>query len=184
MTDNGKLRIEYMKLDEFISRFHPANPKDHDIGAIGTMMAKFGFKNLPGIDENTGLLAYGHGRGKTLLANMKAGNPAPDDIHVGEDGMWSLPVVRGLTFDSPEELRAYLVADNRATELGGWDESKLAELLTETAEFDTELFEATGYDNIDVADMMSEFVPEEESAPTFSESNFKCPECGHEWSEM
>jgi DNA modification methylase len=166
MTANGNLRIEYMRLDEFISRFHPDNPKEHDVGALSVLMAKFGFADLPAIDETSGKVCYGHGRGKTLLANMKAKNQPPENVRVDEDGMWSLPVVRGLVnLEDEHQLKAFLIGHNRSGELGGWHEDKLAELLQELGEFDTELFESTGYDSDDLALMLAEFAPEPVADP-------------------
>jgi hypothetical protein len=42
-----------------------------------------------------------------------------------------VPVVRGVAFKNQKEADAYLLADNRQAELGGWDDVMLGEMLGE-----------------------------------------------------
>jgi DNA modification methylase len=72
------------------------------------------------------------------------------------DGDWLVPVVRGVAFNSDAEIEAYLVADNRLTILGGWNEPELASLLQDLAAQDTALLEATGYDADDLQALLDE----------------------------
>jgi hypothetical protein len=67
-----------------------------------------------------------------------------------------VPVVRGVAFNSDAEIEAYLVADNRLTILGGWNEPELASLLQDLAAQDTALLEATGYDADDLQALLDE----------------------------
>jgi hypothetical protein len=56
-------------------------------------------------------------------SDMKAqGNEAPANVQTNAAGEWLVPVVRGVAFNSDAEIEAYLVADNRLTILGGWNE--------------------------------------------------------------
>lgn len=100
------------------------NARTHDekqIDLIARSIEEFGFLNPILIDRDKNVIA-GHGR---ILAAKKL-------------GMKTIPVlfVEGLT---EEQRRAYVLADNRLTELGGWDEDLLnAELdALQEAGFDT-----------------------------------------------
>ena len=148
----SKLKIEYIPLDELIR--WPRNPKQHDLGVIHKSMERFGFTSPVLIDENTGRLVAGHGRLDTLMQKMNAGEDLPARI-IKEGNMWHVPVIRGLSFKSEQEAEAYLLADNRIVELGGWDEAQLAEVLADLAKDGRELLEGTGYDGDDL-DRLSE----------------------------
>lgn len=126
-----EMRIEYMDLEAL--RGHPRNPKLHDVELIDASMRRWGYVAPPLIDERTGLLAAGHGRLETLAKRREAKQSAPDRIKVGPKGEWLVPVIRGISFKDDHELVAYLVADNRATEAGGWDDDKLSAALQEAA---------------------------------------------------
>ena len=69
------------------------------------------------------------------------------NIKEDEDGSWLVPVIRGVSFKSEEEAQAYLLADNRLVELGGWNTSALIEELEKLAEEST--LEGTGFDDSD-----------------------------------
>lgn len=150
MTDG--LHIEYVSIDAL--KKHPRNPKDHDIGAISRSVGRFGFTSPVIVDERTGYLVAGHGRIDTL-AQMKAqGKQPPANVQKsGND--WLVPVIRGVAFNSDAEVEAYLVADNRLTILGGWNEPELAGLLQDLAAQDQALLEATGYDADDLDAMIN-----------------------------
>lgn len=180
------IHIEYMRLDDFLNRMHPRNPKDHDLGAITTSIDRFGFVEIPVIDERTGLVVAGHGRGETLQQQMNAGKQPPARIQVDEfDGMWMIPVQRGVSFNSDAERDAYLVASNRLVELGGWDNEGLASMLQSLANEDKALLEVTGYDGDDLDELLK-IVPnidfpeyDENIADTVEMCT--CPNCGHEF---
>lgn len=139
-----------MRLDEFLDRFHPDNPKQHDDDGINRSIGQFGFIEPPTLDERTGHVVAGHGRGENLHEQMIAGKSPPDGVQIGEDGMWLLPVVRGIRFASDDAVRAYLIASNRLTEKGGWNVERLDALLKDL-EFDApELLTVTGFDDEDI----------------------------------
>jgi DNA modification methylase len=150
------VRIEYMPLAEL--RRHPRNPKNHDSGAIGASIERFGFTSPPLIDETTGLLAAGHGRLDQLQTMKDAGAKAPERITVDPaTGNWLVPVVRGLAFKNEKELEAYLIADNRTTELGGWLTPELLRILQEQADAGT--LEGTGFNPDDLARILESMQP-------------------------
>lgn len=121
------LRIEYLPLDQ-LARW-PGNPKEHASEAIASSISRFGFRDPLAIDETTGRLIAGHGRLSVLERAHASGQPAPQFVQVGEDGMWLIPVTRGGSFADESEASAYLIAHNRTSELGGWNEDLLAGML-------------------------------------------------------
>lgn len=145
------LRIEYISLSELRRAFR--NPKDHDIGAIDASMDRFGFTAPVAINEGTGRLVAGHGRLDTLQQRKASGLPAPRRIRE-ENGEWKIPVLRGLKFDTDEEAEAYLLADNRMTELGGWDDYQLAAVLSDLAA--AEELEGIGWDESEIDNLLKQ----------------------------
>lgn len=122
------------------------NPKRHDVEGIKRSLRRFGFTSPLLLDEKSGRIVAGHGRVEALESMRKAGEQRPARILVDDTtGDWLVPVIRGLSFASEEEAEAYLLADNRLTELGGWDEKLLDEALEDLAAVDEELLLATGF---------------------------------------
>lgn len=157
-----------------------ANYNQGDVGAIATSLARFGYNRSISVWRNNEIRAGNH----TFLAlcwlkKQKAEPPVNVSV---QNGDWHIEV-GDCSHLTAEQATAYAIADNRTVELASHDDEKLATLLQSVAEFDTELFEATGYDNIDVTELVSEFIPEDENTSELNELNLKCPECGHEWSE-
>lgn len=175
------LYIEYMTLAQ-IQRA-ARNPKDHDIGVMHRSMERFGYTNPMAINERTGRLVWGHGRLETLEQKKANGEAPPKRIKVDPDtGEWRAPVLRGLSFETDEEAEAYVITDNRLTELGGWDDSDLAEVLKEIEEFDDVLLLATGFDGDDLEELLEGLTPithtthtpnQEESLEIFNNNTIK-----------
>lgn len=181
--EDAPLRIEYIALEDL--RRHPRNPKAHDLGALHTSVNRFGYVTPVLIDERTGYLVAGHGRIDTL-AQLKASGKQPPARIEARNGDWYVPVVRGVAFNSDSEVEAYLVADNRMTELGGWNEPELAALLQDLAAEDEALLEATGYDAEDLQALLDELTPlAPEDFGAYDEdieTAYCCPKCGYKWS--
>jgi DNA modification methylase len=104
---------------------NPGNARTHSkhqIRQIADSIKAFGFTNPVLLDKNDVVIA-GHGR----LAAAKS------------LGILEVPTIR-LEHLSPDQVRAYVIADNRLAELAGWDESILAielqHLLTIEGDFD------------------------------------------------
>ncbi|GAA0508551.1 hypothetical protein [Deinococcus depolymerans] len=135
------LRIEYLPLAD-LARW-PGNPKEHADGAIAASISRFGFRDPLAIDETTGRLIAGHGRLSVLERAHASGQPAPQFVQVREDGMWLIPVTRGGSFADESEASAYLIAHNRTSELGGWNEDLLAGML---GSLDDSLRAVAGFD--------------------------------------
>lgn len=147
-------RVEYMP----IAAIEPAprNPKAHAVEAIAKSVDRFGLAELPLIDERTGRLVAGHGRLDDLIARRRDGEPPPAGVRVGPggDGDWLVPVIRGWASTSDEDAEAYLVASNRLSDLGGWDDEGLHDLLSDLAEQDAALLAVTGYTEDDMAGLL------------------------------
>jgi 1-aminocyclopropane-1-carboxylate deaminase/D-cysteine desulfhydrase-like pyridoxal-dependent ACC family enzyme len=148
----GEIRIEYLPLTSLLRA--PRNPKGHDLGAIHTSIETFGFVSPVILNEGTGRIVAGHGRLDTLEQDKLAGRPRPERILQGDGGDWLVPVIRGVSFKDDAAAEAYLVADNRLTILGGWQDSELAAVMRDLAAADR--LAGTGYDRDDVDELLKE----------------------------
>lgn len=127
MTKAAELRIEFVALDEV--RRWPRNPKLHDEPGLERSLQRFGFVAPLLFDERSGRLVAGHGRLSALESLRDAGEAPPARVRVDRAGKWLVPVVRGVDFASAAEAEAYLLADNRLVEAGGWDQDMLREIV-------------------------------------------------------
>lgn len=135
-------RIEYVPLDDV----QPAarNPKQHNLPALARSMERFGYVEPIVIDERTGKLVAGHGRVEELQRRRADGDDAPDGVRVMKNGSWRVPVIRGWASNSDAEAEAYLLASNRLSELGGWDDQELLAMLDG---MDQAIRDVTGFDS-------------------------------------
>lgn len=158
-------RIEYEPIDQLIGA--PSNPKQHNIDLVRRSIGRFGYVSPAIVDERTGRLVVGHGRTEALLALRDAGEIPPEGVLQNTDGVWLVPVLHGWASRSDEEAAAYLVADNRHTELGGWDNEALSKLLDDIG--DPDLVDLTGWDLDALAGLLdhdTEEMPDEGDADT------------------
>jgi len=169
------MKIDFVKLYEI--EVADANPKDHDIGQIYQSIKRFGFTEPPVRNETTGKLVAGHGRLETLKILEKEDiTKPPKNIELDEEGNWLVPIIAGISFDSDDEAEAYLIASNRLTELGGWKNDELVELLERVA-INTEDLSGTGYDFDDIQgildNMESKIFEEEDIAEPDDETTVR-----------
>lgn len=173
----------YEPLDELISRHHPENPKDHDIGNLIESIQEFGFVRNVMINETDGRLLYGHGTTEALWRMYEEDYEVPKRIKVRDDGMWLVPTDRGVEI-SEERAMAYVIADNRHAELGGWNEPRLVDNLIKLAGKDGGL-RGTGYDGDDLDKLIHIYSPtSEENQDQLDERTgtmVRCPKCFHEF---
>jgi len=133
------------------------NPKQHDVEALRASFDRFGFVAPPVIDERTGRLGAGHGRA-ALLSELyaKDQNAPPPGVRPklakGKVVDWLVPVVRGWRSKNKADAEAYLIADNRITEAGGWDDRALTEMLRGLSQDDS--LAGTGFDDAQLAALM------------------------------
>ena len=147
-----KIHIEYRNIKEISGA--DLNPKDHDIGAIYQSIKRFGFTQPIMMNEKTGKLLAGHGRLQTLQTLKDAGEKVPNRIKE-KDGEWLVPVLKGISFEDDNEAQAYLIADNRLTELGGWNTGELVDELERLIQAGLDL-DGIGYDFDDLETMVSD----------------------------
>lgn len=129
MTTTDPRRTEYLPLAAL--KPDPANPKSHDMEALDASVGRFGFVEGITVDERTGYIVAGHGRHKALTDMEARGETPPEGVTVSEDGDWLVPVQRGWSSRTDAEARAYLIASNRTSELGGWVDDSLLSALDE-----------------------------------------------------
>lgn len=147
-----------------ISQLHEYenNPRNNDgaVDAVAASIEEFGFK-VPIIIDSENIIVAGHTR---LKAAKKLGLDTVPCI-VADD----------LT---PEQIKAFRLADNKTGELAGWDFAKLEEELSGISEqFDMTAFGFAAEDDIDI-DGLFEETEEKEKEP----KQIQCPHCG-EWFE-
>lgn len=149
--------MEYVPLKDL--RRWPRNPKRHDTASLDASVKRFGFRDPIEVDERTGRIVSGHGRLEDLERRVAAGEPPPDYVDIdGAD--WLVPVVRGGSFETDREAEAYLLAANRLTETGGWDDGMLAAALR-----DQESLVGLGWTDREAAGLLARSVVTAEDGP-------------------
>ena len=172
------MNIEEVRIDEISN--HPTNPKihpDNQIRLLQKSIKRFGY-TAPVILSADGVILAGHARVKAA-------------IELGQD---TVPCIR--TKLTGDEADAYLLADNRLSDIAPYDRDILAELLSDLPK---DLAELTGFDSVqvdallsgedipDIDRFISESVPDfqpipDEDVPRLDEKKkVCCPECGHEF---
>lgn len=120
-------RIEFLPLSGLLE--WPGNPKGHRVDQLRKAIERFGMINPIIVDDASRRIVAGHGRLRALN-DMK--EEAPDKPPSGvraEKEEWLVPVLVGHSFASEAEAEAYLVADNKLVEMGGWLPQDLAPML-------------------------------------------------------
>jgi DNA modification methylase len=120
--DMAELLVVYQKIEHL--KNNPGNSRTHSkrqVRQIADSIKAFGFTNPVLLDRNNTVIA-GHGR--VSAASLL--------------GMSELPTIR-LESLSADQVRAYVIADNRLAEKAGWDKSILAIELQHLLEIETEL---------------------------------------------
>jgi len=128
----------------------PRNAKNHDLGAIHQSYDRFSFIERLIINNTTGHLVAGHGRLHALKQRKQSGKEAPEGITVHGDD-WLVPV--DYVDISADKEEAAAIALNRSSELGGWDDQGLAEVLADLAADD--LLDGTGFDGDDLDELLA-----------------------------
>lgn len=126
-------RLEIWPVDRFLP--YSRNARTHSpeqVAQIAASIAEFGFNAPILVDGNAGVIA-GHGR---ILAARQL-------------GLAEVPVVV-LDHLNEAQRRAYLIADNKLTENGGWDETLLRLELASLRTDDVDL-SLLGFDDDELA---------------------------------
>lgn len=176
------MKIEEIRIDEISN--HERNPKQHpdkQIRLLEESIKRFGWTNPVILAADNTILA-GHARVKAAIA---AGND-------------TVPCIR--TKLTGAEADAYLIADNRLSDLAPYDRDILAELLSDLPK---DLVDLTGFEPVQIESLLngneiqeaerfvgscsgpSSGIPDEE--PEYDESiadgieMVTCPHCGKEF---
>lgn len=116
--------------------YNPRNPKAHRADVLDASVGRFGYIEPVVIDGRTGYLISGHGRTEALRTIQARGDLPPEGVSLDADGRWLVPAVTGWSSRTDQEANAALIALNRSTELGGWDNDALAGIVAELASND------------------------------------------------
>jgi predicted small metal-binding protein len=167
----SELKIEWVKLSEL--QVEPKNPKKHDVEKIMLSIERFGFINPFIKNYHTGKLLAGHGRKKALELMQQKELTMPEQLKEDE-GDWLVPVVSGVNIESEEDAMAYIIADNRLEELGGWNTPELLEAISNISDSTPDLSDI-GFDNETIELMLQEdeepFKPDTIDEPSIKEDN-------------
>jgi ParB-like chromosome segregation protein Spo0J len=129
------MQVEPRPLDQI--RPYENNPRHNDAGveAVAKSIQEFGFRQPIVVDEQ-GVIIVGHTRYK---AARKLGLPeVPVHVAVGL---------------SPEQARAYRIADNQTASLSSWDEEFLAQEIASLLSTEINI-DAIGFDQNELAELL------------------------------
>jgi len=131
------------------AKLHPPE----QVERLAASIKRFGFTN-PVLAQPDGTLIAGHGR---HIAAM----------HIG---LKEIPciVIDDMT---PEEARAYCLADNRLSDLGSWDKDLLESELIDIKEEDPSLLAAAGYTDDEVEKLLASFEVDEAKLPDLDDGD-------------
>ena len=147
----------YQYIDIYDAIPNERNSKDHDVGVLCESMIRFGFTQPVLINESDNKILAGHGRIKALqqLHNQDYDAPKRIDVAIdmenGERETWMVPCYY-INIEDKAEAEAYLIADNRLTEIGGWLDDKLVDSLKNILD-ETGTLDGTGWDLEDLDDL-------------------------------
>lgn len=133
------------------------NPRNNDeaVQAVAESIKQFGFK-VPIIIDREGVIIAGHTRKKAAERLGLASVPCivADDL-------------------TPEQIKAFRLADNKTGEISKWNTQRLEEEQQKIAGFDFSKFGFLDSENIDYSAFFEEAEPREKE-----QKIVKCPHCG------
>lgn len=148
-----------------ISQLHEydINPRNNDraVDAVAESIREFGFK-VPIVIDGDNVIVCGHTR-------VKAAQKL---------GMETVPCIIADDL-TPEQIKAFRLADNKTGELAGWDFAKLEEELAALDGFDMSAFGFVQNEDVDIDSFFEDAGEKKEKEP----KRIQCPHCG-EWFEL
>ena len=149
------MKIIEKKIEEL--KEYENNPRHNEgaVDAVAESIKEFGFK-VPIVIDSDGVIIAGHTRRKAAI----------------KLGLEKVPciVADDLT---PEQIKAFRLADNKTGELAGWDFEKLEAELADLAEMDMAAFGFVINEEVDIDDFFEDAEPKEKEPKTIT-----CPHCG------
>lgn len=154
------MKIIEKKIEEL--REYENNPRHNDsaVEAVAESIRAFGFK-VPVIIDSDGVIVAGHTRVKAAEALNLETVPCivADDL-------------------TPEQIKAFRLADNKTGELASWDFEKLEAELAELESIDMSAFGFVMNEDIDIDEFFTEADEEKKEKEP---KKVKCPHCGEEF---
>lgn len=152
------MQIQHIALSELTP--YDKNPRlnDNAVPKVAESISKFGFK-VPIVIDSNNVIVAGHTRYKAAV----------------QLGLDAVPCIVADDL-SPEQIRAFRLADNKVAEFSEWDFSALTAELEALQEFD---MSELGF--MDIASIEWDDVPElgEETYTEPKKKHLQCPECSH-----
>ncbi len=160
-----RIQIVYKKLDEL--RGYENNPRKNTkaVQPVANSIAEFGFK-VPMVIEADGTIVAGHTRFDAAR----------------ELGLEEVPCIIADDL-TPEQIRAFRLADNKVSEFAAWDFGKLEDELRLLDDIDMTLFGFDGDWDVDLDEFFEEGDRPEKEVEEKEPQRIKCPHCG-EWIEL
>jgi len=156
------MKVEAKSIDEI--KPYENNPRDNDdaVDAVANSIKEFGWQQ-PIVVDNEGVIIAGHTRYKAAK----------------KLGLKHVPVVVANNL-TPDQVKAYRLADNKTAELADWDMDLLNDELDQIRNIDMSDF---GFDELDDDQIDTEPKVddnEELSLDDFGDDKFEvvCPKCG------
>lgn len=145
------MKIINLPIDEIIP--YERNPRKNDgaVEAVAASIREFGFK-VPIVIDAQNVIVTGHTRHKAAR----------------KLGLTECPCIRADDL-TPEQVRAYRLADNKVAELAEWDFDLLAAELAELPDFD---FAEMGFERVSPDDFGEDFSLDDSDEPQFQEITF------------
>ena len=158
-----QLRVVYRSIEELLG--YDNNPRNNEdaVAKVAESIRQFGFKVPILIDQNDVIIA-GHTR----------------KLAAQELGMIQVPCIC-VSDLSPEQVRAFRLADNKVAEFSSWDPDKLADELAAIMDIDMTVFDFPdmALDELDVSD--EDFLQDTEIVKDRTPKTIICPHCGKEF---
>lgn len=124
------MQIQMMKIDELIPYVNNPRQNDDAVDAVASSIKNFGFK-VPIVVDGANEIVNGHTR---LKAAKKL-------------GLEEVPVIVADDL-TPEQIKAFRLADNKVGEIAEWDEDLLAIEMEELENLDIDMSEF-GFEELD-----------------------------------
>ena len=136
------------------------NPRNNDVAvdAVAASIREFGFK-VPVIIDSKMVIVAGHTRVKAAKSI----------------GMETVPCIIADDL-TPEQIKAFRLADNKVSELSNWDFTKLEEELS-GLDIDMTAFGFDAQEDVNIEDFFEDAEPKEKEP-----KQIQCPHCG-QWFE-
>lgn len=153
----------YELVDPSTLKQHPKNARRGNVGVIDDSVEANGFYGALIVQKSTRTILKGNHTHRVAMKRKMA----------------SVPVI-WVDVDEPTSLRI-LAVDNRANDLGGYDEKLLRDLLGEMKNAGNLI--GTGYDDEALAKILAADVPPSDfkEFDENTKTEHVCPKCGYEW---